>query len=48
MEEFFSKFYRLVNSLDRNHFYDYSKATESYEKDIREQKSELDEFLKKV
>lgn len=48
MEEFFSKFYRLVNSLDRNYFYDYSKATESYEKDIREQKSELDEFLNNV
>ena len=45
MEEFFKKYYYLTRALDRDYFYDRTKATENYEKEVQEQKSKMDEFL---
>lgn len=45
MEEFFKKYYYLTRVLDKDYFYDRTKATEHYEKEVQEQKSKMDEFL---
>ena len=45
MEEFFKRYYHLINALDRDYFYDRTIAADLYEKDVQEQKSKMDEFL---
>ena len=48
MENFFETFYNLVSAINRDYFYDRTKATETYEKGVQRQKEKIDEFLNEL
>ena len=48
MENFFERFYKLVTAVNRDYFYDRTKATEAYEEGIQRQKEKMDEFLNEL